>query len=379
MKAPAPPDRHQRRLPPGTRRPTRRTWRATRTTSTCGGSPPRRLEAEVVRDCVFFVAGQLDLTMGGPDIDHTPGADACRAAASTSATPPRSRWSSCSSSTRAGVTRVLPAQAERSCRSRRWRWPTASWPCGTPGCWPAACTRSAAATRRRSSRPAFERVLSRPPTAEELAECVAFLSEQTAALRPRRQPSEPGRTADGTQPRREPRPCGAREKPGARAAEPSRVRDDPLRASRAIDAVTRTAGSTASALHCRPTRRGCRHERPTAAPASPAARSSPTPAWASPAWPWAPCSTATASAAPARPHAARRPAALHAKAKSRHLDLPVRRRQPRRELRRQAGADQVRRQDHRRDAVQGRLQRPARQGRRRRQPVARRPPACSWA
>ena len=28
------------------------------------------MEAEVVRDCVFHVAGTLDLTMGGPDIDQ---------------------------------------------------------------------------------------------------------------------------------------------------------------------------------------------------------------------------------------------------------------------------------------------------------------------
>src|SRR5205085_10409765 len=30
----------------------------------------RRVEAEVVRDCVFYVAGQLDLARGGPDIDY---------------------------------------------------------------------------------------------------------------------------------------------------------------------------------------------------------------------------------------------------------------------------------------------------------------------
>ena len=34
---------------------------------------PRRAEAEVVRDCVFAVAGALDSTMGGPDIDHQSG------------------------------------------------------------------------------------------------------------------------------------------------------------------------------------------------------------------------------------------------------------------------------------------------------------------
>jgi hypothetical protein len=32
--------------------------------------PSRRMEAEVVRDNVLYASGQLDLTMGGPDIDH---------------------------------------------------------------------------------------------------------------------------------------------------------------------------------------------------------------------------------------------------------------------------------------------------------------------
>src|SRR5207249_1645452 len=33
----------------------------------------RRMEAEVVRDSVLYVAGQLDLTMGGPELDHNLG------------------------------------------------------------------------------------------------------------------------------------------------------------------------------------------------------------------------------------------------------------------------------------------------------------------
>ena len=33
----------------------------------------RRLEAEVVRDSLFWIAGKLDLTMGGPDLDHAQG------------------------------------------------------------------------------------------------------------------------------------------------------------------------------------------------------------------------------------------------------------------------------------------------------------------
>src|SRR5205814_6776470 len=34
---------------------------------------PRRVEAEVVRDSLFYVAGRLDLTRGGPDINHVDG------------------------------------------------------------------------------------------------------------------------------------------------------------------------------------------------------------------------------------------------------------------------------------------------------------------
>jgi len=40
--------------------------------------PPRRLEAEIVRDNVLHVAGKLDLTMSGPDIDHQQGQSVLR-------------------------------------------------------------------------------------------------------------------------------------------------------------------------------------------------------------------------------------------------------------------------------------------------------------
>lgn len=39
---------------------------------------PRRMEAEVVRDGVLFAAGSLDLTMGGPEIDHKLGEKVAR-------------------------------------------------------------------------------------------------------------------------------------------------------------------------------------------------------------------------------------------------------------------------------------------------------------
>ena len=51
----------------------------------------RRLEAEAVRDSVLAVAGKLDPTMGGPEIDETR-AMRSTAAASTSGTRPTCRW-----------------------------------------------------------------------------------------------------------------------------------------------------------------------------------------------------------------------------------------------------------------------------------------------
>jgi hypothetical protein len=38
----------------------------------------RRMEAEVIRDCILASAGKLDLTRGGPDIPHTAGAKSLR-------------------------------------------------------------------------------------------------------------------------------------------------------------------------------------------------------------------------------------------------------------------------------------------------------------
>ena len=39
---------------------------------------PRRMEAEAVRDSVLYLAGELDPTMGGPEIDETKGFESKR-------------------------------------------------------------------------------------------------------------------------------------------------------------------------------------------------------------------------------------------------------------------------------------------------------------
>jgi hypothetical protein len=138
--------------------------------------PSRRLEAEAVRDGVFFVAGRLDATMGGPDIDFQLGLTV----------PRRSLYFRHAQEKQmeflkifdeAAVTEcyrrkesIVPQQAlalansELTIRHARLLARELAAKTGTD----AAAFITAA----------FERVLSRPPTAEELAECAAFLKEQ---------------------------------------------------------------------------------------------------------------------------------------------------------------------------------------------------------
>ncbi len=177
---------------------------------------PRRAEAEVVRDCVFAVAGSLDSTMGGPDIDHQAGLTV----------PRRSLYFQHAAEKQmeflqifdaAGVTEcyrrkesILPQQAlalansDLSLRMARRLARTLSARVGSDSC--------------EFVTAAFEQVLSRPPTDAERAECLRYL----------------GRNVVGRE-REEPRPRAARTttissrsdeagKPGPRGLEPSRLR-----------------------------------------------------------------------------------------------------------------------------------------------------------
>jgi hypothetical protein len=134
---------------------------------------PRRAEAEVVRDSVFYVAGRLEQRLGGPDVDHGLGL----------VVPRRSLYFRHAAEKRMefltlfdgpGVTEcyerkpsIMPQQALALINSEvtlRHARLLARRLAGEVGQDPAAFTAAA-----------FEAVLSRPPTAEERAECVAFL------------------------------------------------------------------------------------------------------------------------------------------------------------------------------------------------------------
>ena len=137
--------------------------------------PPRRLEAETVRDHVLYVAGKLDVTMGGPDIDHALGLTVFRRsmyfrhahekqmeylklfdAANTSecyqrkeSIIPQQALALANSELSTAMAKLLSQRIAKDVGSDQPKFVTA----------------------------AFEQLLGRPPTATEAIECAAFLSQ----------------------------------------------------------------------------------------------------------------------------------------------------------------------------------------------------------
>ncbi len=135
---------------------------------------PRRLEAEAVRDCVLAVAGSLDPRMGGPEVDHGLGLTVPRRSVYFRHAAEK-EMEFLAIFDAAGVTEcyqrresILPQQAlamvnsELTVRESRRLAKALTTAVGPD---PAAFIGSA-----------FERVLGRPPTPAEKAECLAFLS-----------------------------------------------------------------------------------------------------------------------------------------------------------------------------------------------------------
>ena len=136
----------------------------------------RRMEAEVVRDCLFYVAGKLDLTMYGPDIDHDQGLRLPRRSLYFRHAQEKQmeflKIFDCASVTECYQRNesVLPQQALALANSdlavKHSRLIARSLS-GKVGPAPEAFIKAA-----------FEQVLSRPPSREETAECAAFLKQQ---------------------------------------------------------------------------------------------------------------------------------------------------------------------------------------------------------
>ena len=107
---------------------------------------PRQVEAEVVRDCLFAVAGSLDLTMGGPDIDDRAGPDRTAAQPLLPARRREADGVPADLRRRRGDRMLWRKESIRP--SKPWRWPTAICRCVKPAGSPAGSRCKSAPTPR---------------------------------------------------------------------------------------------------------------------------------------------------------------------------------------------------------------------------------------
>lgn len=160
---------------------------------------PHRLEAEAVRDCVFYVAGKLDLTRSGPDIDYKLGLT----------TPRRSLYFRHAAEKQMEFLQLFDAANVTECYERQHsivpQQALALMNSDVAIKHARVLARSIAA---KTGDPdafvtsAFEHVLSRAPTSEERSECATFLAIQTKALQATKLGG--GNVTDGSQPANEP-------------------------------------------------------------------------------------------------------------------------------------------------------------------------------
>jgi hypothetical protein len=165
--------------------------------------PARQAEAEVVRDCVFYVAGKLDQTMGGPDIDPNLGLTL----------PRRSLYFRHAAEKEVEFLKIFDSADVVECYQRKSTvMPQQALALSNSELtlkYARVLARSLAAAKKDQDLSAFtiaafERILSRPPNDAETAECVAFLKQQ--AERHAKEPAPPpaGPDPEGKQPSAEP-------------------------------------------------------------------------------------------------------------------------------------------------------------------------------
>jgi hypothetical protein len=148
---------------------------------------PRRMEAEAVRDNLFLVAGNLDLTLGGPDLDPESGLSVGR----------RSIYFRHAKEKRVTFLRLFDSSNVLSCYRRAESVvPQQALALANS---PLALSQARRLAKRISGQvaqgsggpdhaerdfvsQAFERVLGRRPRAEEQAECLRFLVDQSRRL-----------------------------------------------------------------------------------------------------------------------------------------------------------------------------------------------------
>jgi hypothetical protein len=140
----------------------------------------RRVEAEVVRDSVLFVSGQLDARLGGPDVDHNQGLTVSR----------RSLYFRHAAEKQMEFLKLFDLAATSECYQRKdsilpqqaLALANSELTVRAARVLASKLHQQAVADGAAFVQAAFEQVLARPATHEELLECVAFLTEQTRQL-----------------------------------------------------------------------------------------------------------------------------------------------------------------------------------------------------
>jgi len=140
---------------------------------------PRRLEAEAVRDQLLAVAGKLDLTTGGPDLDHTTGLTTFR----------RSLYYRHAQEKQMELLKLFDVAGVTECYQRREsvvpQQALALVNSPLSGAMAKELARQMAGETdpAKFAAAAFRRVVGRPPTADEAKECAAFLAEKSDTRR----------------------------------------------------------------------------------------------------------------------------------------------------------------------------------------------------
>jgi hypothetical protein len=140
---------------------------------------PHRLEAEAVRDALLFVAGRLDLAMSGPDIDQHQGLTVFR----------RSLYFRSAAEKQVEFLKLFDAAAVTECYQRKESIiPQQALALANSELTIRLGRLLARDLAKAHAEPsafviaAFERVLSRPPSQTEIAECISYLNEQAKSL-----------------------------------------------------------------------------------------------------------------------------------------------------------------------------------------------------
>jgi hypothetical protein len=148
---------------------------------------PRRMEAEIVRDATLYVAGSLDLTMGGPDIDQNTGLTSNRRSIYFRSTKEK-KMQFLSLFDSANVVECY-RRSESIAPQQALAMANSSLTLAQSRLLAKKLTEAVAAANPPADQAdmkyvqdAFSRVLGRPPSVDEQTTCVSFLAEQAQRL-----------------------------------------------------------------------------------------------------------------------------------------------------------------------------------------------------